>query len=72
MKLFEMWLSMLMSALAKNDFCCMILNFLETVHLMSGDVNEQRVAIVQTTENERTLQLSSGFLVRRWRLELDR
>ena len=50
-----------MSAFAKNKFCCMILNFLKTVHLISGDVNEQRVAIVQTTENEGTHQLNSGF-----------
>ena len=52
---------MLISAFAKNDFCCMILNFLETIHLISGDVNEQRVAIVQTTESERAHQLNSSF-----------
>ena len=52
---------MLMFAFAKNDFGCMILNFLETIHLISGDVNEQRVAIVQTTKNERTHQMNSGF-----------
>ena len=51
---------MLMSAFAKIDFCCMILNFLEAVYLILGDVNEQRVATVQTTEEEETHQLHSG------------
>ena len=54
-KLFERWFNMLMSAFAKNYFCCVILNILETVHLISSNVNEQRVAIVQTTENEGTI-----------------
>ena len=62
-KLSEKWFNMLMSASAKNDFCCIILIFLfcfvvETVHLTRSDVNEQRVV---TSENERTHQLSSGF-----------
>ena len=45
----------------KNNFGCMILNFLETVHWIRDDVNKRRVAIVWATENERTHQLSSGF-----------
>ena len=52
---------MFMSVFAKNDFCCMILNFLETVHLIRSGLNQQRVAVVQTTRNERRHQLSSGF-----------
>ena len=60
---------MLMSAFAKDDFCCMIFNFLETVHLISGDVNELRLAIVQTTDNERTHQLSSVFPRHEMRIE---
>ena len=54
---------MLMSAFAKKkkNFGCVILNFLETVHLIRSDGNERRVAIVQTIENEREHQLSSGF-----------
>ena len=35
--------------------------FLETVHLIRGDVDEQNVAIVQATANEKTHQQSSGF-----------
>ena len=57
-KLFEKWFNMLMSGFAKNDFGCMILNFLDMVRLIRGDVNEQRLTIVQITENDRTHQLS--------------
>ena len=35
--------------------------YLGTVHLIRSDVNELRVAVVQTTQNERTHQLSSDF-----------
>ena len=52
---------MLMSALAKNNFRCMVLNFLQPVHLITVDVNEQRVAVVQPTDNTRMHKLSSGF-----------
>ena len=51
---------MLMSALAKNNFRCMVLNFLQPVHLITVDVNEQRVAVVQPTKNKRTHQLRRG------------
>ena len=54
MKLFEKWCNMLMFAFAKNDFGYMILIFLKAVCLIRSDVNELRVAIVQTTENEGT------------------
>ena len=37
---FEKWCNMLMFAFAKNDFGCMILNFLKAVHLIRSDVNE--------------------------------
>ena len=47
---------MLMSALVRNNLRCVVLNFLQPV-----DVNEQRVAAVQPTENKRTHKLSSGF-----------
>ena len=50
-KLLEKRFNMFMSAFAKSDFCYMILNFWETVHLISGDVNEQRVAIVQYVQH---------------------
>ena len=50
-----------MSALAKNNLRCMALNFLQPVHLIPFDVNEQRVAVVQLTENKRTHRLSSGL-----------
>ena len=36
---------MLMFAFAKNDFGCMIFNFLNAVHLIRSDVNEQKVAM---------------------------
>ena len=39
-KLFEKWCNILMFAFAKNDFGCMILNFLQAVHLIRSDVNE--------------------------------
>ena len=61
MNLFEKWFNTLMSTFAKNDFCCMVLIFGEIVHLIRSDVNEQRVAIIQTIENEGTHQLNSGF-----------
>ena len=35
--------------------------FFETVHLIRSDVSEQSVAIVQTTSNLRTHQMSSSF-----------
>ena len=40
---------MFISALEKNNICCMVLNFLQPVHLITVDVNEQRVAVVQPT-----------------------
>ena len=39
-KLFEKWCNMLMFAFAKNDFGCMILNFLKALHLIRSDVNK--------------------------------
>ena len=39
-KLFEKWCNMLMFAIAKNDFGCIILNFFKVVHLIRSDVNE--------------------------------
>ena len=45
-KCLEQWSNMLMSALAKNNLRCMVLNFLQPVHLITVDVNEQRVAVV--------------------------
>ena len=59
-KCLEQWSKMLVSAPAKNNLRCMVLNFLQPVHLITVDVNEQRVAVVQP-ENERTHKLSSGF-----------
>ena len=50
-KFLEQWSNMLMSALAKNNLHCMVLNFLQPVHLITVDVNEQRVAEVQLTKN---------------------
>ena len=43
-----------MSALVKNNLRCMVLNILEPLHLITVDVNEQRIAVVQPTENKRT------------------
>ena len=45
-KCLEQWSNMLMSALAKNNLRCMVLNFLQPVHLITVGVNEQRVATV--------------------------
>ena len=39
----------------------MVLNLLQPVHLITTDVNEQGVAVVQLTENKRTHQLNSSF-----------
>ena len=50
-KFLEQWSNMLMSAVAKNNLHCMVLNFLQPVHLITVDVNEQRVAEVQLTKN---------------------
>ena len=50
----EQWSNMLMSALEKNNFRCVVLNFLLPVHLITVDVKEQKVAAVQSTENKRT------------------
>ena len=52
---------MFICALAKNDISCVALNVFQPVHLITVDVNEQKVAVVQPTENKRTNQLSSGF-----------
>ena len=52
---------MFMSALAQNNLRCMVFNFSQPVHLITVDVNEQGVAVVQPTENKRTHKLSSGF-----------
>ena len=38
----------------------MVLNLLQT-HLITSDVIEQGVVVVQLTENKRTHQLSNGF-----------
>ena len=35
------WSNMFMSALAKNNLRCMVLNFLQPVHLITVDVGEQ-------------------------------
>ena len=40
-KCFEQWSNVFMSALAKNNFRCVVLNFLQPVHLITVDVNEQ-------------------------------
>ena len=58
---------MFMSAFARKQQQQQQLTFaawfiFKTAHLISDNVNEQRFAIVQTTENERAHQLSSGFL----------
>ena len=50
-KCLEQWSDMHMSVLAKNSLRCVVLNFLQPVHLITVDVNEQRVAAVQPTEN---------------------
>ena len=39
-------------ALAKINVRCMVLNLLQPVHLITVDVNEQKVAVVQPTENK--------------------
>ena len=60
-KSLEQWSTMFMPALVKNNSRCAVLNFLQPVHLITVDVNEQGVRVVQPTENKRTHQLSSGF-----------
>ena len=61
MKRFDWRSNMFICALAKNDISCVALNVFQPVHLITVDVNEQKVAVVQPTENKRTNQLSSGF-----------
>ena len=61
MKCLEEWSNMLMSALAKNNLSCLVLNFLQSVHLITVDVSEQRFAVVQPTENKRIHKPSNGF-----------
>ena len=62
-KCLEQWSNsnIFISAVEKNNICCMVLNFLQPVHLITVNVNEQRVAVVQPTENKTTHQLSNGF-----------
>ena len=60
-KRFDGQSNMFMSALAKNNFRCVALSVFQPVHLMTVDVNEQRVAVVQPTENKRRHKLSRGF-----------
>ena len=38
--------NMLMSALVKNNLRCAVLNVLQPLHLITVDVNEQRVAVI--------------------------
>ena len=52
-KCFEQWSNLFMSALAKNNLRCAVLNFLQPVRLITVDVNEQGVAVVQLTENQK-------------------
>ena len=47
----EQWSNVFMSVLAEDSLRCVVLNFLQPVHLITVDVNEQRVAAVQPTEN---------------------
>ena len=61
MKRFDGQSIMFMSALAKNNFRCVALSVFQPVHLITVDVNEQRVVVVQPTKNKRTHKLSSGF-----------
>ena len=61
MKCLEQWSNMLMSALAKNNLSCLVLNFLQRVHLITVDVSEQRFAVVQPTENKSIHKLSNGL-----------
>ena len=49
MKCFEQWSNLFMSALAKNNLRCAVLNVLHPVRLITVDVNEQGVAVVQLT-----------------------
>ena len=50
-----------MSAFTKINFRCVVSNFLQPVHLITDNVNEQRVAAVQSTEKKRTRKVSRGF-----------
>ena len=38
-KCFEQWSNVLMSALAENNFRCVVLNYLQPVHLTTVDAN---------------------------------
>ena len=60
---FDHWSSLFMSALAKNKLRCVVFNMLQSVQLITVDVNEQRAAVVQQTENKqtKTRRLSSDF-----------
>ena len=40
-KCFEQWSKVFMSALAKNNLRCVVLNLFQPVHLIKVDVNEQ-------------------------------
>ena len=48
----EQWSNVFMSVLAEDSLRCVVLNFLQPVQLITVDVNEQRVAAVQPTENK--------------------
>ena len=66
----EQWSNVFMSVLAENSLRCVVLNFLQPVQLITVDVNEQRVAAVQPTENKGHISWAVAFVVRRWRVEL--
>ena len=63
-KCLEQRYDVFMSALANKGRGCVVFNLLHPVHLITVEVSEQRVAVVQPTEN-RTHQLSSGFRCRK-------
>ena len=57
------WLYMFTFGFEKDNFGCIILNLFQSVHFVRGNyVDEQGVAAVKATENERTNQLIRGFL----------
>ena len=59
---FDKWSNVFMSAFAKKNFRCLVVNFLQPVHLITVAANEQRLAVVQPIENKRIHQINDRWL----------
>ena len=48
---FDKWSNVFMPVFMKKTFRCLVVNFFQPVHLITVAANEQRLAVVQPTEN---------------------